>query len=157
MKTRLTLHTSTAGLQDPRVHVHPRLRHQLISRQVRVMRRGYEVIIQRLCHVLIHLVVFRVEDVSSRTPHVIGKTCAVFHIILIISSTVTTNLCLKYVNKSIKATQKYNHSKLQRTEKCRCEWRLVPSIPRTPRALFSGHGSNLDTISRQCSFVTPLI
>lgn len=40
------------------------------------MRRGDEVLIERLGHVLIHLVVFRVEDVSGGTPHVTRKTCA---------------------------------------------------------------------------------
>ncbi len=41
------------------------------------MRGSDEVVTERLCHVLVHLVMLRVEDVPCRTAHVIRKTCVV--------------------------------------------------------------------------------
>lgn len=70
----LTLHTATACLQNVGVHFHSRLREQLVSCQVGVVRRGDEVIIQRQRHVLVHLVVLRVEDITCGTPHEVGET-----------------------------------------------------------------------------------
>lgn len=71
----LTFHASASGLQDPGVHVHSGLGHQLVSHEVGVMRRGDEVVTQRASHVLVDLVVFRVEDVPSRAAHVRGEPC----------------------------------------------------------------------------------
>ena len=70
----LTFHTATASLENIGVHFHSRLRQQLVSGQVGVVRRGNEVVTQRLGHVLVHLIVLRVEDVACGTPHVVGKT-----------------------------------------------------------------------------------
>ena len=70
----LTLHTATTSLDNIGIHFHSRLRQQLVSSQVGVVRCGNEVVTQRLRHVLVHLVVFRVEDITCRTSHVVGET-----------------------------------------------------------------------------------
>lgn len=70
----LTLHTATASLENIGVHFDSRLRQQLVSCQVGVVRCGDEVVTQRLRHVLVHLVVIRVEDITCRTSHVVGET-----------------------------------------------------------------------------------
>lgn len=36
-----------------------------------------KVVTEGLCHVLVYLVMLRVEDVPSRTAHVICKTCGI--------------------------------------------------------------------------------
>lgn len=73
----LTLHTAAAGLQDPGIHVHPRLGHELVTHEVGVVGRGDEVVTQRLRHVLMHAVVLRVEDVTGGAPGIVGKACSV--------------------------------------------------------------------------------
>lgn len=73
----LTLHTAAAGLQNPGIHVYPRLGHELVTHEVGVVGRGDEVVTQRLCHVLVHSVVLRVEDVTGRAPRVVGKACSI--------------------------------------------------------------------------------
>lgn len=65
----LTLHTAAARLQHPGIHVCLGVGQELVSSQVRVMRRGDEVVGKRLVHVLIHLVVQRVENVTRWTAH----------------------------------------------------------------------------------------
>lgn len=70
----LTFHTAAAGLQDPGVHVCLGMGEKLVPSQVRVVRGGDEVVTQRLIHVLIHLVVQRVENVARRTAHETCKT-----------------------------------------------------------------------------------
>lgn len=70
----LTLHTATACLQNISIHFHPWLRKQLVSSQVCVVRRSNKVITERLCHILVDLVVLRVENITSRTSHVVGET-----------------------------------------------------------------------------------
>lgn len=69
-----TFHTAAAGLQHPGVHVHPGLGHELVAHQVGVVRGGDEVVAQWLGHVLVHGVVFWVENVPGRTAHVVCKT-----------------------------------------------------------------------------------
>ena len=69
-----TFHAAAAGLQHPGVHVHPGLGHELVSHQVGVVGGSDEVAPQRLSHVLVHIVVFWVEDVPSRTAQVVGET-----------------------------------------------------------------------------------
>lgn len=71
----LTFYAATAGLQHPGVHVCLGVGEELVSSQVCVMRGGNEVATQRLLHVLIHLIVQRVEDVTRRTAHEAGETC----------------------------------------------------------------------------------
>jgi len=70
-----TLHAAAAGLQHPGVHVGLGVREKLVSGQVCVMRRGDEVVRERLLHVLIHLMVQRVENVTCWTAHETCKTC----------------------------------------------------------------------------------
>lgn len=65
----LTLHATAAGLQHPGVHVGLGVGQELVSGQVRVVRGGNEVVAKRLVHVLVHLVVQRVENVTRRAPH----------------------------------------------------------------------------------------
>lgn len=72
-KCYLTLHTAAAGLQDPSIHVRLGVGQQLISSQVGVVGRGYEIVTQRLIHVLIDLVVLRVEHITDWAPHVAGE------------------------------------------------------------------------------------
>lgn len=72
---RLTFHTAAACLQNIGVHFHPGLRQKLVPCQVGVVRGGNEVIIQGLRHVLGHLHVLRIEDVTCRTPQEVCKTC----------------------------------------------------------------------------------
>lgn len=74
-----TFNTATAGLEHPGVHVHPGLRHQLVSHQVGVVRRGNKVAAQWPIHVLVHTVVVRVENVPSWAAHVVGKACSGEH------------------------------------------------------------------------------
>lgn len=71
----LTFYTATARLQHPGIHVCLGVGEELVSSQVCVMRGGDEVVTQRLLHVLIHLIVQRVEDVTRRTAHEAGETC----------------------------------------------------------------------------------
>lgn len=71
----LTFYAATAGLQHPGVHVCLGVGEELVSSQVCVMRGGDEVVTQRLLHILIHLIVQRVEDVTRRTAHEAGETC----------------------------------------------------------------------------------
>lgn len=71
----LTLHAAAAGLQDPGVHVHSRLGHELVAHEVGVVGRGDEIVAERPRHVLVHAVVLRVEDVTSRAPRVVGEAC----------------------------------------------------------------------------------
>lgn len=75
----LTLHTAAAGLQDPGIHVCPRLGRELVAREVGVVRRGDEVMAQRLGHILVHAAVLRVEDVTGRAPCVVGEACGEQH------------------------------------------------------------------------------
>lgn len=70
----LTFYTAAAGLQHPGVHVGLGVGEELVSGQVRVVRRGDEVVAQGLLHVLIHLVVQRVEDVTRWAAHEIRET-----------------------------------------------------------------------------------
>lgn len=70
----LTLHTATASLENIGIHFHSRLRQQLVACQIGVVWRSNKVVTQRLRHVLVHLVVLRVEDVSCRTSHEVGKS-----------------------------------------------------------------------------------
>lgn len=70
-----TLHATAAGLQDPGVHVHPRLGHELVAHEVGVVGRGDKVVAQWPGHVLVHTMVLRVEDVAGRTPSIVGETC----------------------------------------------------------------------------------
>lgn len=132
---RLTFHTATACLKNIGVHFHSGLREQLVSCQVGVVRGGNEVVIQRLRHVLVHLIVLRVEDVTCRTPHEVGKTWRVW-----CYSRLCASMKVIYIVKWIIV------SKLP-----------VPSIPSTIRCRFSGHGSNLATISTRCSLARPRI
>ncbi len=69
----LTLHTAAAGLQDPSIHVRLGVGQQLISSQVGVVGRGYEIVTKRLIHVLIDLVVLRIEHITDWAPHVTGE------------------------------------------------------------------------------------
>lgn len=69
----LTLHTAAAGLQDPSIHVCLGVGQQLISSQVGVVGRGYEIVTQRLIHVLVDLIVLRVEHITDWAPHVAGE------------------------------------------------------------------------------------
>lgn len=71
----LTFYTAAARLQHPGIHVCLGVGEQLVSSQVCVMRRGNEVVTQRLLHVLIHLIVQRVENVTRWTAHETCKTC----------------------------------------------------------------------------------
>lgn len=71
----LTFYAATARLQHPGVHVCLGVGEELVSSQVCVMRGGDEVVTQRLLHVLIHLIVQRVEDVTRWTAHEAGETC----------------------------------------------------------------------------------
>lgn len=71
---RLTFHTATACLENIGIHFHSGLRQQLVSCQVGVVWGGNEVIIQGLCHVLVHLIVFGIKNVTCRTPHEVCKT-----------------------------------------------------------------------------------
>ena len=73
-RSTVTFHTAAAGLQHPGVHVGLGVGEELVSSQVRVMRGGDEVVTQRLLHVLIHLVVQRVEDVTCWAAHEACKT-----------------------------------------------------------------------------------
>lgn len=73
--TTLTLHAAAAGLQHPGVHVGLWVGQQLVSSQVRVVRGGDEVVAKRLVHVLVHLVVQRVENVTGRASHETRETC----------------------------------------------------------------------------------
>lgn len=68
-----TLHTATAGLQNIGIHFHSRLREQLVSCQVGVVWGGNEVVIQRLRHVLVHLIVLRIKYITCRAPHEVCK------------------------------------------------------------------------------------
>lgn len=68
----LTFYAAAAGLQHPGIHVSLGVGEELVSGQVRVVRGGDEVVAQRLLHVLIHLVVQRVENVTCWTAH---ETC----------------------------------------------------------------------------------
>lgn len=70
----LTFYTAAARLQHPGIHVGLGVGEELVSGQVRVVRRGDEVVAQGLLHVLIHLVVQRVEDVTRWTAHEICET-----------------------------------------------------------------------------------
>lgn len=70
----LTFYTAAAGLQHPGVHVGLGVGEELVAGQVRVVRRGDEVVAQGLLHVLIHLVVQRVEDVTRWAAHEIRET-----------------------------------------------------------------------------------
>lgn len=70
----LTFDTAAAGLQHPGVHIHPRLWHQLVTHQVGVVRGSDEIVAQRLVHVLVHVVVFWVENVPRWAAHIIRKT-----------------------------------------------------------------------------------
>lgn len=70
----LTFHAAAAGLQHPGIHVSLGVREKLVSGQVRVVGGGDEVVGQRLIHVLIHVVVQRVEDVTRWTAHETCKT-----------------------------------------------------------------------------------
>lgn len=72
---RLTLHAAAAGLQHPGVHVGLGVGQELVSGQVRVVRGGDEVVAKRLVHVLVHLVVQRVENVTRWTSHETCETC----------------------------------------------------------------------------------
>lgn len=137
---RLTFHTATACLENIGVHFHSRLREQLVSCQVGVVWGGNEVVTQRLCHVLVHLIVLRVEDITCRTPHEVGKTwrkCQTSCVIFVY-------VCSYHV---------------------RSRWLLwcyrykfpIPSIPSTIRCRFWGHGSNLATMSTRCSLARPRI
>lgn len=69
-----TFHTATARLKHIGIHINPRLRQQLISSQVSVVRRCDVVVCQWLCHILIYLIVFWVEDVPWWTTHVVSET-----------------------------------------------------------------------------------
>lgn len=70
----LTLDTSAARLQHPGVHVGLGVGQQLVSSQVGVVRRGDEVVGQRLVHVLVNLMVQRVENVTGGTAHETSET-----------------------------------------------------------------------------------
>lgn len=70
-----TFYAAAAGLQHPGVHVGFGMGEKLIPSQVRVMRRGDEVVTQRLIHVLIYLMVRGVENVTRRTAHEACKPC----------------------------------------------------------------------------------
>lgn len=152
----LTLHAAAAGLQDPGVHIRPRLGHELVAHEVGVVRRGDEVVAQRPCHVLVHAVVLRVEDVTSGAPRVVGEACgeecggATRGLDPVYQS--RTGLILR--PPTLKAcgplgtplawqhSQGGTHS---------------PSMPIAPLLLFSGQGSNCSMMSRQLSRVTPVI
>lgn len=69
-----TLYAAAAGLQDPGIHVGLGMGEELVTSQVRVMRGSDEVVAQRLIHVLIHLMVQRVENVTCWTAHETCKT-----------------------------------------------------------------------------------
>lgn len=70
----LTFHAAATRLQHPGVHVSLGVGQELVSSQVCVMGGCDEVVAQRLIHVLIHLVVQRVENVACRTAHETCKT-----------------------------------------------------------------------------------
>lgn len=74
-KRRLTLHAAAAGLQHPGVHVGLGVGQELVSGQVRVVGGGDEVVAKRLVHVLVHLVVQRVENVTRWASHETCETC----------------------------------------------------------------------------------
>lgn len=69
-----TFHTAAARLQHPGVHVGLGVGEQLVSSQVRVVGRGDEVAAQGLLHVLVHLVVQRIEDVARWAAHEICES-----------------------------------------------------------------------------------
>lgn len=68
----LTFYTAAARLQHPGVHVSLGVGEELVPSQVGVMRRSNEVVTERLLHVLIYLMVQRVEDITRRAAH---ETC----------------------------------------------------------------------------------
>lgn len=70
-----TFHAAAARLQHPGVHVRFGVGEKLVSSQVGVMRGGNEVVTQRLVHVLIDLMVQRVENVTGWAAHETGETC----------------------------------------------------------------------------------
>lgn len=70
-----TLHAAAAGLQHAGVHARPRLRRELVAREVGVVGRADEVVAERPRHVLVHVVVARVEDVPGRAPCVVREAC----------------------------------------------------------------------------------
>lgn len=70
-----TLHAAAAGLQHAGVHARPRLRRELVAREVGVVGRADEVVAERPRHVLVHVVVARVEDVPGRAPRVVREAC----------------------------------------------------------------------------------
>lgn len=70
-----TLHAAAAGLQHAGIHARPRLRRELVARQVGVVGRADEVVAERPRHVLVHGVVARVEDVPGRAPRVVREAC----------------------------------------------------------------------------------
>ena len=70
----LTLHTSAARLQHPGIHVSLGVGEKLVSSQICVVRGGDKVVTQRLLHVLIHLMMQRVENVTRWTAHETCKT-----------------------------------------------------------------------------------
>lgn len=70
----LTLHAAAARLEHPGVHVGLGVGEKLVSSQICVVRGSDEVVTQRLLHVLIHLMVQRVENVTRWTAHETCKT-----------------------------------------------------------------------------------
>lgn len=74
-RSKLTFYTAAARLQHPGVHVGFGVGEQLVSSQVCVMRGGDEVVTQRLLHVLIYLVVQRVENVTCGAAHETREAC----------------------------------------------------------------------------------
>lgn len=70
----LTFDAATAGLENPGVHVGLGVRQQLVPGQVRVVRGGDEIVAQGLIHVLVHVVVQRVENIARWTAHEACKT-----------------------------------------------------------------------------------
>lgn len=144
----LTLHTATACLENVGVHFHSGLRQQLVSRQVGVVWRGNEVVTQRLCHVLVHLIVLGVEDIRCGTAHVVGKTWRKKEIRPGVWS---------YLHVDVTSSPSYRW----------CCWCFIchmyirefaiPSIPSTVCCRFSGQGSNFATMSTRCSLARPRI
>lgn len=69
-----TFDTAAARLQHPGVHVSLGVGQQLVSSQVRVVGRCNEVVAQGLLHVLVHLIVQRIEDVACWAAHEICES-----------------------------------------------------------------------------------
>lgn len=71
---KYTFNTSATILQHPRVHLRSGLGQQLVSCQVRVVRRSNEVVTKGLVHVLMHFTVQRIKYITRGTAHEAGET-----------------------------------------------------------------------------------